>query len=452
MTDAIEQAFLSGSGAVIDASVASSPAALTVDWRTPAAEIAGDIEAIVAEHGVAIELDDSAEAGRGSVIDMLSAWNAALLPRIEIRVLRSTIASDTQVVLIESADWWSRITKSHPELSASVFEPLPPSPTVSRKPRQERRSRSSRCAQMLRFPGEWIADARCGPEVLERALAGLQSAFGSPHLVGQAVVSLRQLGTFHQLAGQAAILSGDEAGWQSVRLGYRFASIAVHLSDRLFAADSRPDKPPRTDEWEIGRVVALGLALDAPHSDKAFEIFRRRMTAGTLGQDRGPFARYINALCQVRDDHKAASDVSNVDLGPWRGLFIAWDSNERFAVAMLAALEYHVERSKPSSRFLGEFEGGPEQAFVSELVGLVRIRESQGVSTPQIDHPLWQTPLVTTHPSGPFPEDALLSRCAAFADEVELLPVEELMARNRPPSSAKGIGNWIRRLLGRRGS
>lgn len=360
----------------------------------------------------------------------------------------SAVAAFVAQCLIRPSAWWRTMAARHREVLHAVFAPLP-APAVKGYTNQARRGKRSPTSAALRYPGEWISDPSRGPALRDRAQAQLLDALRSPLGVGCAVGSMRQLGTFYQLAGQAAVLAGDTTGWQMVRLGFRFAATAVHLSDRLFVADPRPDKPPRTDEWQVGHCVALGLALDVPATDRTFEIFQRRMQSGTLGAGRGAFARYLAALCQLHVGSSDANELEACDLGPWHELFTAWASYERFAAAMLTALAYHVERATPSSRHLGEFEGGPEQAFAAELVAVTRMREASGLATPFIDHPLWQTPLVATRPTWPWPEDELLSRCMAFADEVQPPHPDELLAAIPNPGVRGGLGSRLRRTFSR---
>ena len=442
MNDSIEKALEAGETRALEDAIAASPDALVIDWRNDAATLVGDVAAIAARLGVTAVLDDRVDASTPAT-DALPIWNEALRPAAEMRLLRSTARDDTRVVLIRSAAWWREMTERHAALLEVTFQPLPIAiaGAKARKPRQG--GGRDRVTPLLRFPAEWIGDPRLGSARRDQAVAGLEEALGCPKEVGRAVQSMRLLGTFHQIRGQALVLAEDLSGWQALRLGHGFASAAILLSDRLYLADRRPTKPPRTDEWQVGHAVALGLALGVGADDRTLAIFERRMRDGSLGESRGPYARYLLALGRLLDPREEPSTFAGDEMGPWRALFAAWDDDEAFAAALCLALEHHVEHAVPSSRHLGEFEGGPEQAFPTEIVAALRLRESRGLATPYIDHPLARTTLVETRPSGPWPVDDLLARARAHAETVD--PPQP----DSRPGSATSLRGRLGRALGR---
>jgi hypothetical protein len=103
-------------------------------------------------------------------------------------------------------------------------------------------------------------------------------------------------------------------------------------------------------------------------------------------------------------------------LAVYRGLLDSWDDDRAFADRLVAAADYHVEQAfDDSDDQTQDFFHPLYRLFPVEILAIKRVREEQGRSMPEIDHPLMQTPLAKPPKALPPAEDELLK---AVSDKV----------------------------------
>ena len=71
-------------------------------------------------------------------------------------------------------------------------------------------------------------------------------------------------------------------------------------------------------------------------------------------------------------------------------LLSLWETEdlEALETALLAACDFHMERSKLSQAEIYEFTTAEDVLYPVEILALLRLREARGLINPDIDHPL----------------------------------------------------------------
>jgi hypothetical protein len=99
------------------------------------------------------------------------------------------------------------------------------------------------------------------------------------------------------------------------------------------------------------------------------------------------------------------------DLGGYKPIADTWCSNntDEFANAIYAACDYHMDRSKDSTNDeMYEFEEDPYRVLPVEILAVLRLRESMGLISPDIEHPLMERSTGRLYPTAILPKDELL--------------------------------------------
>ena len=103
-------------------------------------------------------------------------------------------------------------------------------------------------------------------------------------------------------------------------------------------------------------------------------------------------------------------------LAVYRDLLDSWDDDRAFADRLVAVADYHVEQAfDDSDDETQDFFHPLYRLFPVEILAIKRVREEQGRSMPEIDHPLMQTPLAKPPKTLPSVQDDLLK---AVSDKI----------------------------------
>lgn len=97
----------------------------------------------------------------------------------------------------------------------------------------------------------------------------------------------------------------------------------------------------------------------------------------------------------------------------YEAILQAWDEGgQQLEAAIVSACDYHQNQTDPNNDF-HQFGSAPYVAYAPEILAIYAVRKELGLETPQVDHPLLQSPLAKS--PDPFPEyhDELLDAVAA---------------------------------------
>ena len=96
-------------------------------------------------------------------------------------------------------------------------------------------------------------------------------------------------------------------------------------------------------------------------------------------------------------------------------LLALWQTEdlEALETALLAACDFHMERSKLSEVDIYEFGMAEDVLYPVEILALLRLRQTRGLTNPVIDHPLMQTPIGPLHEIKSLPHDEMMDKAVA---------------------------------------
>jgi hypothetical protein len=216
-----------------------------------------------------------------------------------------------------------------------------------------------------------------------------------------------------QAEGAVRILGGDLGGWSELHAGLRTFSWYARLALWFF---TRPDGG-RKAGWNVHgnngpHFLADALALGEP--DLARWCGSRMLQHPDFFDEGVPnplrsFMLRLYTLWQGADADPAAG------LGVYQQVLDAWHDEGRLAQALGQACDYHIRQARRQDAT--EFEYFPHTVFPSEVLAVRRVRQDLGLSTPDVNHPLLDTPLA--HPPtliSTLPDD-VLDRVITAAEE-----------------------------------
>jgi hypothetical protein len=202
--------------------------------------------------------------------------------------------------------------------------------------------------------------------------------------------------------GIVSIMDGDSQGWTLIVGSAKCRYWGQRILDALGRAGHRPRA--------YRRVVALLLAYGLCMEDRSVaewsgqRLYTSLEDAGLLNEE-WRFAALPGFMVQLYARQKSLDyDFSRQDFGRfsiYQEVLDAWDDENRLGKAIREACDYHVRRRDGDDPSL-EFEYGPFDEFPAEILAIYKVRESLGLSTPLVEHPLLDTPLA--HPPAKIPE------------------------------------------------
>ncbi|MEZ5966334.1 MAG: hypothetical protein R3F56_21040 [Planctomycetota bacterium] len=259
--------------------------------------------------------------------------------------------------------------------------------------------------KMREFVQEWAADPTNKMLLLDENRDALRRHCNT-RMAGSASSIVEQMGTYHLVVGQAAVLRGEVAGWQQMRLGSRYRSEALLLRSRHWRNIPDPGWSPFTP-LTAAHTTAVCLALADPEAGPWLDLFRGGMSE-RFWQHAGEYPRFMQAIADLRagDAPRVGADL----LGDYAAVIESWRDVGALEAALNRALDRHRERSKTKRKGdLAEFEDVVVYAFPAEVLAVVRVREAIGLPVPELTHALWQSPLTCGCAEGPWPSDDTLA-------------------------------------------
>jgi len=95
--------------------------------------------------------------------------------------------------------------------------------------------------------------------------------------------------------------------------------------------------------------------------------------------------------------------------------------------ALLTACDAHMKYSKCTQVDLVEFDLPSDILYPVEILAVLRLRETRGLTNPEIDHPLLKTPVGRLHDINPVPHQEVMDKAVAnFLSAFSPAVVEQL--------------------------
>jgi hypothetical protein len=205
-----------------------------------------------------------------------------------------------------------------------------------------------------------------------------------------------------------------------LRRGFLYDAWAARYRHAFIAYDRSYDEPrnPATAALFTGKeALTLCHAIATADDDFAHAFgahllvtFEKTDGGDKLYFNSEPLFPFVLKLYSVwvGKEIEFRADVSD-PLRRYRQVFDHWHSPSDLGRALLDLCDLHCEEAIDRGG-ASAFAFHPYNVFPVEIMSILRIRRLLGLDTPEISHPLMETPLLTPPKTPPVVEDALLDR------------------------------------------
>lgn len=235
---------------------------------------------------------------------------------------------------------------------------------------------------------------------------------GDPGQMVYVGASLEFISTWENTNGALAVLLGNPDGWRQLSKGaiYHFwgQRIVLHFYD----VDTRRPKPARESYNKGSLCFAQLLALNyVGEADWLGERLVRGLSDGAFIKwfpeaQFNPFMICLHRLWKNEPPEEGLPPGTNLDA--YRELLASWhDEGDSFKKGLQQACDYHMQRidaNKDDHEFWDDVFAG----FPVDILAIKRIRKLAGLETPEVSHPLMETPLASPPEEILFVSDDLL--------------------------------------------
>jgi len=240
---------------------------------------------------------------------------------------------------------------------------------------------------------------------------------GSPRAAVVAAGDLWALTGWYAQTGVRAILAGDVQGWADLEkvLTYHWWNIRIAGYGSIYDASAAAAHAvifgeERMAEWMIQKMVRASYDKSLHNSWYAYS-----------------FPPFLIQLWAVRKGIAAPElgPIENAGPGVYRRVLEAWNDPVALAPALFHACDYHLEQTIDRGDSTKEFHFPPYNILPVDILAIIRVRDLLGLPTPEMDHPLMQTPVAKPPPIDELPkhpQDALLEAVIAKARQQGFLP------------------------------
>lgn len=264
----------------------------------------------------------------------------------------------------------------------------------------------------------WVLDPRNRRVFLQEPTETLQEWLGDSR--PKAIVrALSDLSTWYLESFTASVFAGNSPSYDDLRLAAYYRNWEIRTAEALIEVFP---KNPLFILWShVGECIAAPLLLDWRESTASnLEILTGGLRTALIGGRPTDYLRHPWFLLHLLHDWQgrpldipAGSRVYPRDLGPYEEVLRNWKSPDPAMVERLVDImaDFHVRESREPERDIPEFEWQSWWLIPFEIHAVLRLRQWLGLPNPESHrHPLMNQPLGRLPPSGPIPEDPLLTQ------------------------------------------
>lgn len=233
---------------------------------------------------------------------------------------------------------------------------------------------------------------------LEKPRAQLERFVGSPRLgMEEAIGPLQRLGQWYLNLGVVRIWAG-ETGADALSQSSFCSSWGYRAAAGGFQAQKHSNRESRLDLNACCLVMALAVVVDRTDVVKAMgDLVLSGLQEGlfhdSMASSLAPFLLRVVGKWGEAAEREFGSRVrraASLD----RLADCCWsESSEDVREALLKACDYHLERSRESTRTEHfEFAHQPYRILPVEILSVLRSREGRGLPTPGVQHALLEIP------------------------------------------------------------
>jgi|GEM_PF-3087338 len=275
----------------------------------------------------------------------------------------------------------------------------------------------------------WLEDTGNTMRLRDKPRKQIEDDLGRSHKslrekYGPISIRLGFLATWYSKRGAGTVLCADTSGWKNLSLGLHYKSWGIRLRFALMDREGSYDRSPltcsllyseeREPHW-LAEILATGEDTLANGLGKQLvQNFKRTGGGDKVYFYTVPFAPFMFKLycLWVGQEVTFRDDVPD-PLGPYQSLIDAWNDPDEFPKQLLKACDYHCEQTFDDPKGYPAFTWMPYNVFPVEILAIQRVRRDLGLPTPEIEHPLLESPLA--HPPATLPEvhDELLDKVIA---------------------------------------
>lgn len=230
--------------------------------------------------------------------------------------------------------------------------------------------------------------------------------------------ALSRLGLYHGANGVIVVIDGAATGWEAVDRSIAYRWWEVRFAAAVALMQIRPNHPEPFNEFNSLRhemPVLTGLlcyAIVHDLDDLTNELFRAfSMVLESPNAVRGTYwgssadgiyelfvYRLLSKLGKITP--ALPGDLQSVGLGPYDNILAAWDEPDAMVHPLEQICDYHCQNfEQRSSRDpWPPFSASPFDLVPYEILAIYKLREQQGLATPEIDHPLMKLPTASRAP------------------------------------------------------
>lgn len=236
-----------------------------------------------------------------------------------------------------------------------------------------------------------------------------------PSATHSIAIDLNGLSAWYGEHGARAVFEGDVEGWANIDRSFNYLSVSARITSKLLQASFAASVVANAVVFGED-MTASALAARLIHSleDRAiFPIWEY----GSFGA----LMVKLWGLYQGLEVNIARSNLA--PLGVYQSILAGWHDDAALSRALSDACDYHLEQTLDRSPY-PEFVWPPYMLFPVDILVVGEIRRRLGLTTPQVDHPLLNTPLAKVPPPEQRPRmgpDPLLDEVMARARQDGLI-------------------------------
>ncbi len=255
---------------------------------------------------------------------------------------------------------------------------------------------------------EWTQQPAQERNFYRGPLQMIDTALADPRRLTQLSIATWLLGTWHLACGQVAVMAGDSAGWDEVRLGAACQRTALLLRCRRRTPRGGRDDATDLPVLQAANCICLSLALGDPDAEELFGAYAA-LPDSSFGADPA-YPLFVRELLALRAGQRPVVtprlDLYGEVLQHWHGETLVLQRR------LIAVLDHHLDHTQGAPGKPAAFDEPGVLLYPAELLAIRAVRVDLEHGWPKVEHPLMFTNLATMTPIGPWPDDSLLRRIA----------------------------------------